>query len=67
MFLGLRLTAGVSRQAFLVQFGVSMEEIYGEVLKKMEKLGLLKAEAGRVYLTQRGVDVSNYVMSEFLL
>lgn len=67
MFLGLRLTAGVSRQAFLAQFGVSMEEIYGEVLKKMERLGLLKAEEGRVYLTQRGVDVSNYVMSEFLL
>lgn len=67
MFLGLRLTAGVSKHKFKMQFGVSMEEIYGEVLKKMEKLRLLKAEGDRVYLTRRGVDVSNYVMSEFLL
>jgi len=67
MFLGLRLTAGVSRQEFDTQFGVTMEEIYGEVLKKMENLELLKKEGDRVYLTQRGLDVSNYVMSEFLL
>jgi len=67
MFLGLRLINGVSGKEFLAQFGVSVEEIYGAVLKKMEKQGLLQKTGDRIALTHRGLDVANYVMSEFLL
>lgn len=65
MFLGLRLTAGVEKQEFYRYFGVSMEEIYGQVLRDNEKMGLLE-NGERVALSKRGRDVSNYVMAQFL-
>lgn len=67
MFLGLRLIKGVSGQEFQTQFGIPLEEVYGTVLQKMKKQGLLEREGDRIFLTHRGLDVSNYVMSEFLL
>lgn len=65
MFLGLRLTAGVEKAVFARTFGQSMEDVYGEVLAKHEKNGLL-LNGERVRLTERGLDVSNYVMADFL-
>lgn len=67
MFLGLRLTGGVSEQAFYGQFGRSVYEVYGSVLEKHIKSGLLVKKDGFLHLTERGVDVSNYVMADFLL
>lgn len=67
MFLGLRLTEGVSRAEFQRQFGVSMEQIYGEVIQENIAQGLLADEAGYVCLTREGMDLSNYVMAQFLL
>lgn len=66
LFLGLRLTEGVSKSRFAECFGVSMEEVYGEVLQKNAADGLLE-NGERVFLTERGRDVSNYVMAQFLL
>lgn len=67
MFLGLRLTEGVSKAEFHRQFGVSMEQIYGEVIRKNTAKGLLIDEAGYVCLTREGMDLSNYVMAQLLL
>lgn len=67
MFLGLRLTEGVSKAEFQRQFGVSMEQIYGEVIRENTAKGLLIDEAGYVRLTREGMDLSNYVMAQFLL
>ena len=44
-----------------------MENIYGEVLKKHRNLGLLEQKDGRIFLTRRGIHVSNGVMADFLL
>ena len=67
MFLGLRMMNGVSEDEFCFRFGETMNGIYGKTIRKLEKQGLLKAEGGRVFLTSRGIDVSNTVMAEFLL
>lgn len=67
MFLGLRLTEGVSKAEFHRQFGVSMEQIYGKVIQENIAQGLLADEAGYVRLTREGMDLSNYVMAQFLL
>lgn len=67
MFLGLRLVEGVEKQEFKRQFAVPMEEVYGSVLAKMKAQNLLCEEKGRVFLSKKGMDVSNYVMAEFLL
>lgn len=65
MFLGLRLTEGVSREKFMHTFGKSMDEVYGIVLRRLEKQRLIEGEE-RVRLTPYGRDISNYVMAEFL-
>lgn len=67
MFLGLRMTEGVSKGDFYRQFGTGMEDVYGAVLQSMAEKKLLEIAAGQVRLTEKGVDVSNYVMAEFLL
>lgn len=67
MFLGLRLTAGISRREFLECFQIPIENVYGAVLKKLEEERLLICEGDRIYLSKRGVDVSNMVFAEFLL
>lgn len=66
MFLGLRLTEGVKKTEFQKNFGISMEEVYGSVLGQNEAAGLLQ-QGERVFLTEKGRDVSNYVMAQFLL
>lgn len=73
MFLGLRMTEGVSPGQFQQSFGVSMEEVYGEVISKNSRDGLLHyrtdQETGQelLALTQKGLDLSNYCMAQFLL
>ena len=67
MFLGLRKMKGVSKQRFAENFGSTIEQIYGNVLLDMKNTGLLEEVDGFVRLTDRGIDVSNYVMSEFIL
>ncbi|MDE7212355.1 MAG: radical SAM family heme chaperone HemW, partial [Lachnospiraceae bacterium] len=67
MFLGLRMMRGVSKEEFYRRFGRTMEEVYGAVLKKYLGLGLLMQEGERVFLTGRGIDVSNMVFCDFLL
>lgn len=67
MFLGLRMTKGVSKAEFLEEFGVSIESVYGKVLDKYKSVGLLEEKEGRIFLTRAGIHVSNGVMAEFLL
>lgn len=67
MFVGLRMMKGVSGSEFLDRFGQNMWNVYGDALKKLEKQGLIEVEAPVVRLTELGIDVSNVVLSEFLL
>ena len=67
MFVGLRMMKGVSGSEFLDRFGQNMWNVYGDALKKLEQQGLIEADAPMVRLTELGIDVSNVVLSEFLL
>lgn len=67
MFVGLRMMKGVSGSEFLERFGLNMWNVYGDVLKKLEQQGLIEVEAPMVRLTELGIDVSNVVLSEFLI
>lgn len=67
MFLGLRLTRGVSAEGFITRFGQSIRNVYGGVIDKLEREGLLEHKNGYYHLTERGLDLSNYAMSLFLL
>lgn len=67
MFLGLRLKKGVSISFFEQQFQVPMDEVYGTVIAKLKADGLLLQRSDRLYLSKKGTDVANYVMSHFIL
>ena len=66
MFLGLRMMCGVSVRRFEDEFGQQMMTVYGEVIERMCRQGLLEMKEDCLWLTGRGIDVSNYVMAQFL-
>ena len=73
MFLGLRLTEGVSEEEFYRTFGKEIEEVYPGLIKRFEEQKLMVSvwneEKKETFaaLTEYGLDVSNMVMAEFLL
>lgn len=66
MFLGLRMMDGISAKEFADTFQLPIEAVYGDVIRKLKNGQLLKAEGGRLYLTPRGIDVSNIVLADFI-
>ena len=66
MFLGLRMTQGVSRSLFYHNFRITPEEVYGPVLRKYTDLGFLETTEDYIRLSRSGIHVSNVIMSEFL-
>ena len=67
MFLGLRMTEGVREAVFSERFGKRIEQVYGQVLEKHISQEVLEKTPGGYRLTERGVDVSNYVLADYLL
>ncbi|MCD2347531.1 radical SAM family heme chaperone HemW [Clostridium guangxiense] len=67
MFLGLRKTNGIRISDFKSKFNVNIYDIYGAVVNKYEKLGLIKIESDKVFLTEKAVHISNTIMSDFIL
>lgn len=81
MFLGLRMTEGISLESFEEALGVAFPTRYQEIIRKYESLGLIKtaqtvspspAEDGfdkelhRVMLTEEGINISNTILAEFI-
>jgi oxygen-independent coproporphyrinogen-3 oxidase len=66
MFLGLRMTRGVERARFEQCFAMPIEAVYRDVIEQLKAEGLLVVKEGRVALTEKGLDLSNYAMSKFL-
>lgn len=67
MFLGLRLMRGVSATDFEERFGITMQEQYGTVIDNYVEQGYLTWNQERLRLTERGIDVSNRIMADFLI
>ena len=66
MMLGLRKTEGIDKNEFYRRFDVYPDEIWKSQLDKFIALKLMKEENGGYSLTQRGIDISNSIMCEFL-
>ena len=65
-FVGLRLMEGVDTEKFAVTFGKTVEEVYGALPDKLIDEGLLIRNDRYLALTSYGIDISNYVMAQFL-
>ena len=66
MFLGLRLTRGVSKTEFYRLFNKNVYDVYGPQIAKLRNEKLMEDKGGFLFLTDFGLDVSNYAMSEFV-
>lgn len=66
MFLGLRLSKGISIEDFNKKFNKNIYDIYSDVIKNNLNKGLITV-TDRIYLTEKGKDISNTVMADFLL
>ena len=66
MFLGLRMTEGISEKEFFSCFGVPVEKIYGQVLEKYREMGFLEKKGCFWRFTRQGIHVSNQILADFL-
>ena len=67
MFMGLRMIKGIEEKEFEIRFKKKVDELYKEVIKKHIKNGLLIRENGRIFLSKKGIELSNMVMSDMIL
>ncbi|MGU8956665.1 radical SAM family heme chaperone HemW [Clostridium perfringens] len=67
MFMGLRKINGIDENEFKKRFGMNINDVYGEILNKYIDEGLLIRESGRVFLSEKGIEISNIIMADFLL
>lgn len=66
MFLGLRMSDGVSFSEFRQQFGESLQTLFSPALEKLSAAGLISQDRERLRLTRKGMLLSNQVFSMFL-
>ena len=66
MFLGLRMTSGISIKEFKKRFQKSIYGVYNKEITSLldKKLMILKGD--NLSLTEYGIDISNVVLSEFI-
>lgn len=64
--LGLRLTEGISESGFSLKFGIRLRDKFGEIIDKYLNAGLLEKMGDRIRFTEKGMDLSNTVLCEFL-
>ena len=67
IFMGLRMLSGIDLLKFNRKFGADIYSIYKNVIEKNIDDGLLIINKDRMYLTTKGVELSNRVMSDFIL
>lgn len=67
MFLGLRMKGGISTVEFETAFHTPFSAVYGKTVLGLKNEGLVQTEDERVFLTEKGFDLSNYTLAQFLL
>ena len=67
MFMGLRMIEGIDLEKFKMKFGKDVYDVYEEPIEKHVQEGLLINDSGKLKLTSKGIELSNYVMSDFIL
>ncbi len=66
MFLGMRMTKGVSRTVFQDEFGCDMFEVFGTQLNRNIKIGALECVGDRIFIPKKYLFVSNQILSDFV-
>lgn len=66
MILGLRMIRGVEEAEFERRFHVPIDAVFGDVIAKHVRDHLLIREDGRIFLSDYGLDIANFVLCDFM-
>ena len=66
IMMSLRMKEGLSKQAFRDRFAQTVEETWPQQIKTMCAQGLLVHTVERLYCTERGFELLNEILVEFL-
>ena len=66
MILGMRMMKGVSGNEFKRLFGKGIDDVYGDILKKYISTGFINKNGGFYRFSEKGIDVSNSILCEFI-
>ena len=67
VFMGLRKTEGISLNKFWKRFSSDFFEVYPGIVDRFISAGFMIKDGDRLYLTNAGLDISSYIMSDFIL
>lgn len=67
IFMGLRMVSGIDIDEFKKRFNEDIYCIYKDVIDKNIKYNLLTLKNKKLRLTEKGIELSNSVMSDFIL
>ena len=65
-FLALRTKWGIDNQKFEDRFGISVHNLFGNILEDLVTKGLLEYQNGSYHLSSEGAKHGNYVFSQFI-
>jgi oxygen-independent coproporphyrinogen-3 oxidase len=66
MITGMRKMSGIDMEDFKIRFKMPLESLFGELLKKYQNDGLIDISDGWLCFTEKGIDISNKVLAEFV-
>lgn len=67
MFMGLRKIKGINIDEFYKRFHKNIYEVYGDIINKYSNKGLIIEDKENIFLSPRGIELSNSVMCDFIL
>jgi oxygen-independent coproporphyrinogen-3 oxidase len=70
LFTGMRKTEGVSLKDFAARFGQPVEEIFSADWRRIQRFikeGYLIRSGDNMHFTEKGIDISNTILTEFIL
>jgi len=67
VFMGMRKMRGISKSEFKKRFSVDIYDVYGDIIWEKIQKRLICEKGDFLYLSDRGIDISNYVLCDFIL
>ncbi len=66
IFMGMRMNEGISAEEFRRRTGWDLLKKYGNIISKYQNTGHLIFKDDRLSFTDKGMDISNYILSDFM-
>lgn len=67
MIMGLRMNDGVSKSEFQKRFQKTIDEVYKDIIFKHIKNGFIICNGDKYCLSEKGIDVSNSILCDFII